>query len=62
MIARLRSLFAPRPRVPAWSDCIADLTKAEREAVARRDMKAVGKANAEKTERLHKALAGAVRS
>lgn len=61
MIARLRSLFTPRKPAPTWSDCIADLTQAEREAAARRDMKALGKARAEKTERLHKALAGAVR-
>lgn len=60
MISRLRSLFAPRKPAPTWADCIADLTRDEREAAARRDMKALGKARAEKTARLHQALKGAV--
>ncbi len=62
MIARLRSLFAPRKPALTWADCVADLTQAEREAARRKDMKGVGKARAEKSKRLHTALAGAVKS
>lgn len=62
MIARLLSLFTRRPRIPAWSECIADLTEAEHQAEASRNMKAWKEARAEKTARLHAALAGAVRS
>ena len=62
MIARFRSLFAPRKPALTWDDCISDLTQAELDAIRRKDMKAVGKARAGKTERLHTALAGAVKS
>lgn len=62
MIARLRSLFAPRKPALTWANCVADLTAKEQAAIRRKDMKAVGKARSEKTKRLRTALAGAVKS